>query len=414
MNNIEKLSLNIIRFALNSDLQVSCNISPDEYECIYQELKQQVVLPLVGKVIMNLEGVPDSIREQWRKDVIYQLFCYSRYEHVQEDIVKAFFDQCIPFVILKGSAAGIYYPHPEYRVMGDIDIMTKREDIESACNVLEDLGYDHLIIENDFGRTIKYVKGSYEVEIHRYFASLNDPRMAEYLDDLILDNICAKRTYLPDSINGLVLLEHIGDHLEHGLGLRQIIDWMMYVRKCLDDTEWEQHFRRHAEEIGLKKLAITVTKMCQLYLGLEETITWCKEADFETCSMLMEYIMASGNFGLKSGQNIQKRATIEVMTNNHSFFELIGKLQQYGKINWKLLEKHKYLTPFAWIYEIGYSINKRIKNKISVGEVVSEYREAQVRKMLFNNLGVKQYTKGLAVLQDDHFVVVAPDKKTEN
>ena len=43
----------------------------------------------------------------------------------------------------------------------------------------------------------------------------------------------------PPLENGLVLLGHINQHLEEGLGLRQILDWALYVDKALDDDAWE-------------------------------------------------------------------------------------------------------------------------------------------------------------------------------
>ena len=56
--------------------------------------------------------------------------------------------------------------------------------------------------------------------------------------------------------------------MEEGLGLRQILDWALYVDKALDDDAWEHTFAPAVRRLGLERLAITVTRMCQLYLGL--------------------------------------------------------------------------------------------------------------------------------------------------
>ena len=101
----------------------------------------------------------------------------------------------------------------------------------------------------------------------------------------------------PPLENGLVLLEHINQHLEEGLGLRQILDWALYVDKALDDDAWEYTFAPVVRRLGLERLAITVTRMCQLYLGLRSDITWCASADEKVCDSLMNYIMEQGNFG---------------------------------------------------------------------------------------------------------------------
>ena len=405
LGKIEKTSVEFLGYALNGNSHCNLVISEEEYQPIFQELQQHAVATLPADLLPRIKDIPEDVLAQWKKAVMQQVYSYAQYIHAQNAIVSALNSYHIPFVILKGTSASCYYPNPQYRTMGDIDILTKREDIDKACAVLEGFGYSRLELKNDFGRTIKYVKGSLEVEIHRYYASLNDPEKAEYLDNLILDNIREGETKLPDNINGLVLLEHIGDHLEHGLGLRQIIDWMMYVKKCLDDKKWMSWFKEQTEIIGLDKLAITVTKMCQIYLGLDETILWTHSADEKVCKDLMAYIMASGNFGRKEN-NIQKRETVEAMTNHQSISDIIQLLQRYGESNWKMLEKHSALKPFAWIYQIGHSIHKRIKNKVRVEELIQEYSEGKARKELFDKLGVKQYTKGLAVRKGDHFEVV--------
>ena len=403
IDEIATKSLLFLRMVLNPEQQESIVFSAEEYKDIFIELQNQTVLELSTSTLSKFSNIPEELLSQWKKSIIAHFYHYTQYINIQKHIEKIFNDNEIPFVFIKGTSAACYYPHPEFRTMGDIDIITKREDINKACSVLENMGFSRLQLSNDFGRTIKFVKNNFEVEIHKYYASLNDPEKAEYLDNLILENINIESSKLPDKINGLVLLEHISDHLEHGLGLRQIIDWMMYVRNCLDDNKWGSWFCLQAERIGLKKLAIVVTKMCQIYLGLEETIQWCQSADVNACEELISYIMASGNFGIKEAANVQKRETIEAMANNHGLFQMLHLLQKYGENNWELLKKYRFLKPFAWIYQIGRSIKKRISNHTNAGEIIAEYRESKARKALFDELGVKQYRKGLAVLKGDHF-----------
>ena len=62
-------------------------------------------------------------------------------------------------------------------------------------------------------------------------------------------------------INGLVLLDHVRYHLQGGLGIRQIIDWMMFVHANLNDETWETGFAQLARGAGLETLAVTMTSM---------------------------------------------------------------------------------------------------------------------------------------------------------
>ena len=403
LNEIERNSLELLKYALNQDSYGKYETTSEDYIHIFHELQQHCVSALVAPCFPNILNVPEKVHFQWELNILQQIYKYTIYIEEQKLVIKCLKENGIPFAILKGTSASCYYPYPQYRAMGDIDIIVRREDIEKACGALEEYGYRKLVIPNDFGRTIKYVDEIIEIEIHKYFASLNDPQKAEYLDNLILENIQEEETKLPDNINGLILLEHIGDHLEHGLGLRQIIDWMMYVQRCLGDKEWEDWFKEETIKVGLDKLAMVVTRMCQIYLGLDDNIRWCKEADTKLCHELMAYIMSSGNFGRKVTKD--RREVVEAMTNNYGVFQMLKLLQKYGETNWPLLKRYSILKPFAWIYQSFHSIKKRINNKISVQEVVMEYRESKARKKLFDSLGVKQYAKGLAVRNGDHFEV---------
>ena len=164
---------------------------------------------------------------------------------------------------------------------------------------------------------------------------------------------------LPPLANGLVLLDHMKKHLRSGLGLRQAIDWMMYVDKVLDNEKWEKSFKGIVEELNLVKLAITVTRMCQIYLGLSEQITWCQGADEKLCKRLMNIILSSGNFGKKQDFGTKVESVL-VKARRESFFRY---LQESGQKNWTAFKRHRWLSPFCWIYQIYYLIKCGIGTK---------------------------------------------------
>ena len=327
----------------------------------YDEMIAHGIVALPALVLNDL-SLPEDLLDQWRIAILQQLSYYGKYKYAQNRLTLR-----IPYIILKGTTAAQYYPHPEYRMMGDIDIMTKREDFDKAYQNLLDSGYH---ITKDTERETVFVKNGIVIELHRYFASLNDPRQCKYLDDLIIDNINPSHI-LPDLINGLVILEHIGQHLEHGLGLRQIIDWMMFVDKCLPDEKW-MDFRPLAQEIGLEQLAKTTTRLCEIYLGLPER-QWCADVDNNLCEKLMNYILSSGNFGNKWTSSEAVSQT--VFTYTRGPVATIKWLQERGLVNWQAAQKYKILRPFAWVYQGIRYIILGVSQEGSFSKIREEYEK---------------------------------------
>lgn len=359
-------------------------------EHVYEEMKKHAILALPAPVFSKI-ALSAKLKSKWKADILDHVTRYSTYEYVQSRLPLT-----VPYVILKGTAAAKYYPCPEYRTMGDIDIMTSREDFDCVYkSLLED---DFSVLEES-EREIVFEKFGIVVELHQFFASLNEPEQSKYLDDLILANINPSHV-LPDPINGLVLLEHISQHMEHGLGLRQIIDWMMFVDKCLSDEEWPA-FREMAERIGMDRLAVYTTRMCEIYLGLPER-KWCEDADSAVCEQLMDYVLASGNFGSNIVEDLD--LSEYVMTKARTPRAALNLLQERGLENWEAAHKHRFLQPFAWIYQAGRYLTKGLRQKDAINQLRTAHEVAKKRNEMFDTLGVKLTAKGLVVYRDGKYV----------
>ena len=368
---------------------------PTAGEAEFQEMKSQAIAALPAAALPSL-NLPQELAVQWRNYVLQQVAFYVHYRHVQSNLPLD-----LPYVILKGTSAAQYYPYPEYRTMGDIDIMIRREDYKRVCGIMLENGWRETTSPSELaeGRHRSFMHQEFIVEIHTCFASMNDVQKAKAFDDLVIDGINTSHV-LPDLINGLVLIEHVNQHLEHGIGLRQIIDWMMFVDRCIRDDNWPE-FLAMAEKSGLDRLAIVCTRMCEMYLGLQRH-TWCADADPTLCEQLMDYVMACGNFGNKmtSDEAVSENA-IAYASTPKAFFSL---LQKRGLENWKAAKKYSFLMPFAWIYQGFRYVSRGIKRDSAVSKLKEEYAAARKRNKMFDALGVKIRTRGLVVYRNGKYV----------
>lgn len=331
--------------------------------------------------------------------LIYAQSAAKSYRHwynlmqVQQDCIRALDSAQIPCCVLKGAAAGIYYPQPLNRNMGDIDLLVLPKDIdraaelllESGCKLLDDRNPRHTIL----------TKNKIHIEVHRQFATRNRLDRAEMLDDLLFSALPRVQhrqieglafSMLPPAENGLVLMEHINSHMESGLGLRQIIDWMYYVHQELDDDAWHNALGPVLSAAGLKKLAVTVTRMCQLYLGLSEDITWCRDADENLCHKLMAHTLSQGNFGRKQDRKLHGAVgVLNALDSDLNFFQL---LHRHGCYNWKAVKKHPWLKPFAWLYQLIRYIRKAFRKGLPFGALRKASRQQKKNADLLDELEV--------------------------
>ena len=357
---------------------------------IFAEMKDQSLIALPTSGLTSLK-MPETLLREWKACILQHVSYNLQYGHMESTL-----NLSVPYVILKGSSAAQYYPEPELRTQGDIDIMTKREDFDAAFRQLINDGY---VVVNEENRETALIKNGIVVELHRRFASLNDIEQAKYLDELIVQHINPSHV-LPDLVNGLTLLEHISQHLENGLGLRQIIDWMMFVDKCLPDNKWKD-FSILAQKTGLETLAITVTHMCELYLGLSGR-KWSEKADVNLCEQLMNYILSCGNFGNK------RTSDADISQNVFAYASTVKTayrlLQRQGLCNWKAAQKHSVLKPFAWIYQANRYIFRGLRRNRAVYKLRDEFTAAKRRNKMFHALGVKTAAKRIVIYKNGKYV----------
>lgn len=380
MNQTEQILLQAIQQSLwNTDITFS---EDTDWNAVLKEAEEQAVLGLV------MDVAPMEVQKKWKSKASAGTAHFVRILHYQEQLYKLLKENDIPMVILKGCAAALYYPNPAQRSMGDIDFLVPHEHYNRTKELLAQNGYK-IADDPRYPRHIHVHKDGIAFEQHRFFSS-EGIEVEEYVTEG-MSAIEERSIYgsvfrmLPKLANGLVLLGHMVQHLKTGLGLRQVIDWMMFVHAELDDALWNTAFQKAASAIGLEPAAINMTRLCQLYLGLSDSIQWCQNADIELCDELIENLLSSGNFDRKRG----KGSAVEKVTSNITRKGLFRYLQSAGEYNWKAYHKHKWLKPFAWTYQICRYVKKGIQAKRG-GKLKEDLARGKQRSDLLKRMKVSE------------------------
>ena len=308
---------------------------------------------------------------------LYTSARFIQYCYAEDKLLELLSSHNIPTVIVKGTSAAIYYPIPSARTFGDIDCVVPPACFPAARRLLESNGYAKDAKPESEERHAGYAKDGCRFELHHRF-SYSDLDIESYIKDGLTNRVQARVgdhgfPMLPPLANGLVLLTHMRSHLKSGLGLRQVIDWMMYCDKVLDDAFWDESFRAAADALGLTTLAITATALCVKYLGLSPR-AWCGEADEALVDALLEAVLTSGNFGAKTGTGNNVETVTAAMKRHGVFYYL----QLAGEYNWEAYRRHRFLRPAAWLYQIfryirqGMGRGRKLKDDMARGSARAE------------------------------------------
>ena len=376
-------------------LPVALSIPDDLWPAVRAELEAQSIIGYPANAIEAL-GLSAANQAEYLARAGKNLSSWYRLMMAQDSLLAEFRQAGIPVAVLKGAAAAANYPQPNSRSMGDIDLIVPPNHFEQAFSLMERLGWENDIELEINPRHAGFKKaGCPEIELHRYFSTCTNKQQAHFLDQAIYDAIPHVEwtdvagysvPVLPPLENGLVLLAHVNQHLGSGLGLRQILDWQMFVAAYLTDELWEHEFRHAAQQIGMEKLAVTTTWLCRTYLGLQTSATWFDGADAQLADDLLRYIMHKGNMGRKMERGTQ--ATRIVMHSFRSPAALVRYLYTGGRSHWAPARKHAWLAPAACIYQIGHVIRKGLARNVSMGELVNDARSAQEEVDLLKRLEV--------------------------
>lgn len=374
-----------------------CVSEREDWADIYTQLNNHVVSMLCGDMLSRLSGIDPDIKKLWKQEIIQGVSWFYTYLAEQNKIVERFQAEHIPFVIIKGCASAMYYPRPEYRIMGDIDLLVRPEDYGKIGDIFQSLGYSEESIPNAPMHGA-WRSGNVTVEPHWSFdlaqreadSDLNQLIFSGFSDIQWVSMGAYQVPVLPKLQNGIVILEHIRHHLSDGVGLRQILDWMMYVHAGLDDRYWTEKFQPVAKKLGLEQLAVTVTHMIQMYFHLDDPeITWCNQADDEICEQLMQYISTCGNMGRNRSHSGRDNYVRTFFETRGGVKEAILSLQKDGEATWKALEKHPWLKPVAWIYRIFRSMKKMVKYKVTPAQLIENDRAAQDLSDMLSRLNAR-------------------------
>ena len=299
--------------------------------------------------------------------------------------------------ILKGTSCSRYYPFPEARPLGDIDVLVDRECVNAVGEYLESRGYTKSQHEHEFH--VGYYGTEAIVEVHYAGTSIPNSaggravaeEMAHFLDDTQMACI-GKMTFpvLSDAHQALMLLLHMERHMvDSGIGLRQLCDWTVFVNGTAGVT-WKKGILGLLNRCGLLVYAKVLTKACVLFLGLDATkAEWCLDTDDELARAMMEDVFRGGSMGAAVTEGMGSLFTDRAHMGDGRQTKLkglIGSLTKLANQHFPYTQRYKILLPVFWIYIPMRYLVRSLVGLCPKKRILAVYREADQRQKLFKAL----------------------------
>ena len=245
-------------------------------------LNQGLVLEWIG---VGLQTEAYNKVQNRRSKELYDLFKWKGYRSV----------------VLKGQGTALYYPHPEHRACGDIDLWVEG-DREAILDFIRKQGYqvDSIDIKHAEIRFFDDVP----VEIHflpswmycpttnrhlqRFFAWEADKQFGSFDERIGF----AHTTINFDLVYSMV---HIYRHIfSEGIGLRQLVDYY-YILQCSTEELRQQSFSV-LKSLRMASFAGGVMWILCECFGMKEEYKLCSLNE-RNGQFLLSEIMIAGNFG---------------------------------------------------------------------------------------------------------------------
>lgn len=309
MTNAEKQYFALLQSAIwNKPVAVDGVI---DWEAVMRLAKHHATVTLLCDVASKMPALqqPDAEKLGWMKNQMrFNLLFHMRLKQTLLQAVKMLRDNGIEPVLLKGFSLAQYYPNPDLRQFGDVDLFVGLEKFHAACAVLRSMpgSYNWGVIL-DSGRHFNIEFGDYSLEIHRVSSEIEEEEEnAIYLEierqGLVVhsrevDLEGAKLRVPSKEFMAFFTFYHAWHHfVTTGVGWRQLCDLALVLHAYHDQLDLEQ-LRHDLESLCLMKPWQAFGYLIVHQLGLPESEMPFYDAKMRRrASKLYRYIMAEGDF----------------------------------------------------------------------------------------------------------------------
>ena len=209
---------------------------------LFRLMQQNHVAALTAETMAALD-VPREVMMPWLSEQQKAKDWYSYQLGVQEEIVGLMAKSGIKTLVLKGTHTAQYYPTPELREFGDLDLYFYDKHDEADMLAEKRL---RVTVSNDTHHHSKYNYRGVTVESHYDFLNTHYPPSNRRYEKMLKEQVGTA------TFDVLFLLRHMAVHFAASrITLRDLVDWTLICHALQNQIDWDL-VRRTASDYGME------------------------------------------------------------------------------------------------------------------------------------------------------------------
>lgn len=321
------------------------NIDNLDWQEIVDFAKKQSVLNIIAYAGEKLNQKPDETTLKYLKEFRQQKMVVEAQQEIEAcDAMDKLEAMGVRHMPLKGYIVKNFYPSPDMRTMGDLDLLIDSERCDEVVKAFEADGFT-FCGEGDLHSNVE--RGNAYIEFHRSMVDEEHKTLSQYYADGFsrakLSEGYSFRYELSKEDMYIFLIAHVAKHYRYsGTGIRSLLDLYVY-RKACNDLDLD-YINRETEKLGLVVFRQKIEAIADdWYSGLFN-------GEYNSVSA---YIVSGGVYGV-TNSDIENSFIGEISGNLKSnklklWLRTVFPGKELMTIRYPVLKKVIWLLPFFWI-----------------------------------------------------------------
>lgn len=354
-------------------------------------IQKQGLLPMAyqGAYLCGMDA-KSELTQRYQKLYFRHLMRSEQQMRKAEQIFKVFEEKGIDYLPVKGCLLKKLYPQPELRMMGDADILIRKEQYDEIKPVMEALGFEEGVWST---YDVHWTSRELLAELHYRIFSDNHEDLYGYFGDGWSKAVKVEGSRYTFSAEDMFLyiFGHMTKHFRFcGIGARQIVD--LYVYRKANPHMDEEKIEGVLGGIGLLEFYRNIKKLLAVWFegAPEEPVT----------ELIGNYVFSGGSFGSEKN-TLQAREIINAQnadgirnTKFRAIWHALFPSLKFLQLSYNVLYKHPWLYPFFWVVRwVDILLNRR-GNILKKGRIIMNMSDDGIdtHKKLLQDMGITYFS----------------------